>query len=382
MPSLYVLESVRVSQRRLRRSHATDDLGDRMANKDILLALQKRASIRVSRRLLVANGFPKGSGWEQISEKLKEKRVAAKANYAGLQDALRELLIVGDKNIRVFKLTNAGAKALRDRIAASRVNQNSVFTTHFPLPVPDNILHGLPAQAPIPVAKFQSDNVTGIIFSSVMVVEQREKILAAKVGAALAADYEEIIGVKKIKVQTFDALMMSNKSNYAYILSDAHQDQSQAMRLGLQSAMAKAVNKFAKEKVLGEAVNLFPIIQPLYESDTGFVKTLFWTTTTSSGKHEWMRGSGVCLRKEIAHKAAMGVLGGGFMTYGVELEWGLDEVKGYTPRPMLSVVGIYRMLHETKPYLGDATVWGCANLSEFEFVLKELMAHISRSKTI
>ena len=353
-----------------------------MANKDVLQALQKRASIRVSRRLLAANGFPKGSGWDQISEKLKDKRVAAKADYAGLQDSLRELLVVSDKNIRVFKLTSANAKVLRDRIAVSRINQSSVFATHFPLPVPDNILHGMPAQAPIPVAKFQSDSAVGVLFSSVMVVEQREKILAAKVGAALAADYEEIIGVRKVKTQTFDALMMSKKTNYLYVLSDAHQDQSQAIRIGLQSAMAGAIDKFAQVKVMNTAVNLFPIIQPLYESDSGFVKTLFWTTTTSSGKHEWMRGSGVCLRDEIAHKAAMGALGGGFTTYGVELEWGLDEVEGYTPRPVLSVIGIYRMLHETKPHLGDATVWGCASLNEFEHVLKELMVHIGGSKTI
>ncbi|WP_099185741.1 hypothetical protein [Sphingobium fuliginis] len=176
--------------------------------------------------------------------------------------------------------------------------------------------------------------------------------------------------------------MMSKKSNYAYILSDAYQDASQTMRIGIQTSMADAINKFAKSKIVNSPVNLFPIIQPLYQSDSGYVKTLFWTTTTSSGKHEWMRGSGVCLRKEIAHKAAMGALSGGFATYGIELDWGLDEVEGYTPRPMLSVVGIYRMLHETKPHLGDATIWGCASLSEFEFVLKELMVHVSGSKTI
>jgi hypothetical protein len=353
-----------------------------MTNKDVLQALQKRASIRVSRRLLAANGFPRGSGWDQIIEKLKDKRVAAKADYAGLQASLRELLIVSDKNIRVFKLTNVDAKALRDRITASKINQSSVFASHFPLPVPDNILLGLPAQAPIPVAKFQSDSVAGVLFSAVMVVEQREKILAARAGAALAADYEEIIGVRKVKIQTFDALMMSKKTNYLYVLSDAHQDQSQIMRIGLQSRMAQAINKFAMSKVIDAPVNLFSIIQSLYGSDSGFVKTLLWTTTTSSGKHEWMRGSGVCLREEIAHKAAMDALGGGFMTYGIELEWGLDEVEGYTPRPMLSVMGIYRMLHEPKPHLGDAAVWGCASLSEFEYVLKELMVHVSGSKTI
>lgn len=353
-----------------------------MANNQVLQALQKRASIRVARRLLAANGFPKGSGWDQISEKLKDKRVAAKADYSGLQDSLRELLIVGDKNIRVFKLSNADAKALRDKIAASKINQSSVFATHFPLPVPDNMLNGLPAQSPVPVAKFKSDNVAGILFSSVKVVEQREKILAATIGAAIAADYEEIIGVRKVKIQTFDALMMSNKSNYAYVLSDAHQDQSQTIRLGLQSSMADAINNFMKSKIINDSVNLFPIIQPLYQSDSGYVKTLFWTTTTSSGKHEWMRGSAVCLRKEIAHKAAMGALGGGFTTYGIELDWALDEVDGYIPRPMLSVVGIYRMLHETQPHLGDAAIWGCASLTEFEFVLKELMVHISGNKTI
>ncbi len=353
-----------------------------MMNTEVLQALQKRTSIRVARRLLAANGFPKGAGWDQISEKLKDKNAADKADFVGLRDALRELLIVGDKNIRAFKLANADAKALRGKIAASQINQNSVFATHFPLPVPDNILHSLPSQEPIPVAKFQTDNVDGILFSSIKVVEQREKILAARVGASVAAEYEEIIGIKKIKIQTFDALMMSNKRNHAYILSDAHQDQSQAMQLGLQSSMANTIDKFANAKIIKTSVNFFPLIEPLYQSDSGFVKTLFWTTTTSSGKHEWMRASGVCLRKETAHRAAIAALGGGHAFYGIELEWGLDEVSGYTPRPMLSVVGTYRMLHELKPHLGDATIWGCATSNEFEFVLKELMFHVSGSRAI
>ncbi|MBS0988818.1 hypothetical protein JK182_09100 [Acetobacter okinawensis] len=332
--------------------------------------------------MLAANGFPKGSGWDQISEKLKDKSVAAKANYAGLKASLRELLIVNDKNIRVCKLKNADATALRDKISVACINQNSVFATHFPLPVPDNILHGMPEQAPIPVAKFQCDGVVGVLFSSIMVVEQRETIHAGRAGKALAADYETIIGIKKVKIQTFDALMMSKKTNYLYVLTDAHQDQSQTARIGLQSSMAEAINNFAGSKVVNACANLFPTIQPLYDSDSGFVKTLSWATTTSSGKYEWMRGGGVCLREEIAHKAAIGALGGGFKIYGIELEWGLDEVMGYTPRPMLSVVGVYRMLYETKPHLGDATVWGCASLNEFEFILKELMVHVSGKKTI
>ncbi|WP_158230017.1 hypothetical protein [Sphingobium fuliginis] len=157
-----------------------------MSNKEVLQALQKRASIRVARRILASNGFPKGSGWDQINEKLKDKRVAAKADYDGLQKSLRELLIVGDKNLRLFKLSSADATALRDRIATSRINQSSVFATHFPLPVPEKVLRSLPEQAPVPIAKFHSDNVVGILFSSVKVIEQREKIPASTIGCQTA----------------------------------------------------------------------------------------------------------------------------------------------------------------------------------------------------
>lgn len=353
-----------------------------MSNKQILNALEKRCSLRVARRILVSNGFPKGAGWEQIREKLKDKVVASKADYPGLQSALREILIATDKSIRIFELDASAIKSLRSAVASYSVQQSGVFATHFPLPVPDNILANLPPQSPVPVSKFQTANVSGILFSSVRVIDLRERLNAAQFGGNLPTGFDEVIGIKKVKVQTFDAVLVSKNLPYAYVLTDAYQDASQTMRRVLQVSVADAVNKIVGSVVLSTPVNLLPTVAPLYNSKTGEVKNLLYITTTSSGKTEWMRGSGNCLRDELGHKAGMAVVGKGFQPYGIELEWPLDEVEGYVPRPFLSILGQYRMTYEVNPRLEDATVWSCATLPELEFVLKELMLPICGSKSI
>lgn len=353
-----------------------------MSNKQILDALEKRCSIRVARRILVSNGFPKGSGWEQIREKLKDKVVASKADFPGLQSALRDILVATDKNVRIFELDASEIATLRSSIGSLSIQQSGVFATHFPLPVPDNILANLPPQAPVPVAKFQTQNVTGILFSSVRVIDLRERLYAAQFGGSLPPGFDEVIGIKKVKVQTFDAVLVSKKLPYAYVLTDAYQDASQTMRRVLQVGVADAINKICGSTILSSPTNLLPAVEPLYKSGTGEVKNLLYVSTSSSGKTEWMRGSGNCLRDELGHKAGMAAIAKGFQPYGIELEWPLDEVEGYVPRPFLSILGQYRMTYEANPRLEDATVWGCATRSELEFVLKELMLPICGSKTL
>ena len=353
-----------------------------MSKKQILDALEKRCSLRVARRILAANGFPKGAGWDQIREKLKDTVVASKADFPGLQSALREILIATDKSVRIFELDAARIASLRSAVASHSIQQSGVFATHFPLPVPANILANLLPQSPVPVAKIQTPNVTGILFSSVRVIDIREHLNAAQFGGNLPSGFDEVIGIKKVKVQTFDAVLVSKTLPYAYVLADAYQDASQAMRRVLQVSVADAVNNIVGSTVLSIPSNLLPTVGSLYISGTGEVKNLLYITTTSSGKTEWMRGSGNCLRNELGHQAGMAVIGAGFQPYGIELEWPLDEVEGYVPRPFLSVLGQYRMTYETNPRLEDATVTGCATLSEFEFVLKELMLPICGSKAV
>lgn len=352
-----------------------------MKPKELFDALQKRTSMRVVRRVLANNGFPRGQGWDSIKDKLKDKNVAAKADFQGLQDGLRELLIAGDKGVRVFDLTKGNAATLRSMVSGLKIQQGNVFATHFPYPVPDNVLAGLPPQPTMPVAKFQGPQGTGLLFSSVNIIEVRERLTAAQIGAT-AANYDEVIGIRKVKFQTFDALIVSKTKDYAYVLTDAHLDTTQGTRQALHSNVRNAVNSMAGTKVIDKPINLLPLIEPIYNSTEGLVKRLHYTTTTETGNQQWRRGSGNCLRDELAHKAAMTALAGGYKGYALEIEYPLAEVNGYTPRPLLAIIGLYRMTYELNPCVEDATIWGCATVEEIEKTLAELMVHVTGSKSI
>lgn len=352
-----------------------------MNPKKLFDALQKRSSMRVVRRVLAENGFPRGTGWKQIADKLNDKKVAAKADFPGLEDGLRQLLITTDKGLRIYKLDPKEANALRTAISALKIAQGGVFAQHFPYPVPDSIMKGLPPQPAEPVAKFQGKQSTGVLFSSVNIIEVRERLTPSQMGVK-ASDYDEIIGIKKVKFPTFDALIMSKSQDFAYVLTDAHLDTTQGTRRGLHSNIVETAKKLAKSNVLKSPVNLLPLIDPMYNSGAGAVKRLHYTTTTSSGKQEWMRGSGNDLRQELSHKAGMTALSGGFKGYSIRVEYPLAKVKTYTPRPLIEIAGVYRMTYEAKPRVEDATVWDCATIDELEHTLAELMLHISGSKSV
>lgn len=351
-----------------------------MNPKEVLKAVQQRANMRVARRLLAQNGFPRGTGWDQIRDKLKDKVVAAAADYAGLEKSLRELLIVTDKSLRVYPVSASARTTLASEIAALRISSKGAFTSHFPSPVPSSVLSSLPVQTAVPVAKFNTPNVVGIVYSSVHVVEVRVKLKPSQLG--VSGQYDEIIAIRREKMQTFDALMVAKNKNYIYTLTDAHFDLTQATRDALQSGLFDAVNKLAGRKVITNAVNLLPLIGPIYNSNDGAVKRLSYTTTTSSGKQEWMRGRGNCLRDELSHKAGMTALSGDFNGYALGIEYPMPEENGYSASPRLEIVGTYRMTYEPNPVVEDALIFGCATHNELESALSELMLHVSGSRSV
>jgi hypothetical protein len=352
-----------------------------MKHKALIDAFETRASMRVARRILAQYGFPRGQGWEAIKDKLAQVGILSKADFQGLENGLSELLVAGDKGLRVFKLSPAEAALLRSKVASLKIDPTNVFVKHFPYPAPDVVMQSLPPQPMLPISKFSGAHCTGLLFSSVNFIDVRERLTAAQIGPN-ASKYDEVIGIKKVKLQTFDSLVISRRFDYAYVLTDAHLDTTQGTQQALHSNVHGAVNGIAGSNVLGRPINFLPLVDPIYNSNAGLVRRLHYTTTTESGRQEWMRGSGNCLRTELSHKAGMAALSGSFKGYAIEVEYPLDEVNGYTPRPLLSIPGLYRMTYEMNPQLIDATLWGCANIMELETTLAELMVHVSGTKSV
>jgi hypothetical protein len=71
--------------------------------------------------------------------------------------------------------------------------------------------------------------------------------------------------------------------------------------------MKRTLHTLLGAEPLGTPVNLFPLIDTLYRSNEGRVVELGFGTTTASLKHERMRRTQTCLRKETYHKGGNGL---------------------------------------------------------------------------
>ena len=340
--------------------------------KRLFEALESRTNLTVARRVLADNDFPRGVGWKQIREKLSDAKVEAAADFDGLRDGLRGLITSNDKTLRIYKIDAADRTKFEKKFEDAKVDKTSEFAKAFPYPITDGVLAALPPQPTEIISKYNGSACRGLILSSVHIVDVREKLTPKQVGAN-ASQYDEVYGIRSIKYQTFDTVLISKKHPYIFILTDTHFNQTIGTTLALQSSCKKKINSFLGKKALSKAENIFPSIGNLYNSKEGVVRRLHYTTTTGAGKQEWMRGQGSCLRDELAHKAGMTALSGQYTGYAIDVEWELDEENGYIPKPTLGIHGAYRITYEVTPEITDASVRGCADQSELRFLIEKLM---------
>lgn len=339
-------------------------------------ALEKRSSLNVSRRVLAQNGFPRGIGWAQIRDKLKDSTVEAKADYGGLRNGLRSLLTASNKTVRVYKIDKADRATFEKKFADLKIDHTGEFAKAFPYPVPDNVLASMALQPTNVVSKSDMLQARGLLLSSVHIINVREELTAGQIGAT-ASKYDEVFGIRTIKFQTFDTVLLSKNNPYIYVLTDSHTNHTVESLRALQSSTKDKINKILGKNALKKPENLFPTIETIYNSKEGVVRRLHYTTTTGAGKQEWMRGHASCLREELAHKAGMTALSGKYSGYALDVEWELSEVEGYLPTPSLGLHGAYRITYDPKPKVTEAIVRGCANQSELQFVLQKLMEHLA-----
>lgn len=335
-------------------------------------ALESRTNLTIARRVLAYNDFPRGVGWQQIRDKLSDAEVQAAADFDGLRDGLREMITSNDKTLRIYKIDPADRANFEKKFEDEKVDKSNEFAKAFPYPIADSVLANLQPQPAQIVSKYDGSRCRGLILSSIHIVNVREPITPNQVGVSVS-QYDEIYGIKSIKYQTFDTVLISKKNPYIYVLTDTHFNQTVGTTMALHSSCKKKINSLIGKKALDKPENLFPTIGKLYNSQEGVVRRLHYTTPTGAGKQEWMRGQDSCLRDELAHKAGMTALSGQYTGYAIDVEWELDEENGYTPLPILGIHGSYRITYAVSPEITDASVRGCADQSELRFLIEKLM---------
>jgi hypothetical protein len=348
-------------------------------NLRLLKAVKERLPFRVAQRLLGMSGFPKGQSWTAILEKLDEKDAAKAADYHHLEKAFVESLAVSEKSMSLFRLSDSEMSAAYAAIKKLEVGiPESPFQAAFPYMLSEQQLTALPSKHQLPVAMFEWEKATAIIFCGPRTLETREEIPSSAINGDSDV-YSSIIGIKRTTVQSFNAVVIPHFGNTIEVYIDAPSGIPEKPIEIDHFGIVIAFNKLVGSNVLKKKINLFPTIANLYASNEGTVSHLSHTVSTSV-KHEKMRGAGRCVRKELFHAGGFKAVDGQISPFSIGIIWGIEDESMTSSNPSISIDGTYMMSYQSNPTIDVATMRKCASYEDAAYVVERVLVHLPQDE--
>ncbi len=328
-----------------------------------------------AQKALQAEDIPRSRGWDLTIAKLS--KFDWNDEYL---DVLRRIYLdsvfCGEKSVSFYHLSDSEISELRT-LADEAQPTESILADCFPLPLNDKILGTQIPQKQKLISVERTDEAIALVYSGIFSIEVRHHYTEEDIPTELEeffSDCKEVIGVKEVKMQSFDILWIPHHSNVVSLRVDSprgvQKDTILRMQANLQDIIEKSFDNIIKDK----QINLFPLIDAIYSDKTkGNVVELAFSTKTASLKHERMRRTGTCLRKEIYHKAGLAALNGKIDPYRISVEWPRVIGPDLESVSELSLIGRSRMTLDETPFLGHAILRRCTDVSDFENVVSTVL---------
>lgn len=339
----------------------------------LLNSLEKRVPWGTAGKMLRDLGLSRGRGWSNTRPKLEEQLEDNQHGERDLRAALIEHIIAGEKIISFYEADNDILAELKDYFRDPEIEKNT-----FPYLMTKRELDATPLGEPKLVAVKDVEGSTAAIFSSVRFVEVTEKIdLDDGEDANRLERYSEVVGIRRERSQAFDILWLPRSGRRIEVRVDAPKGIPHEAAIAARQQLVGMVESDV-EVELPKPTNLFPLIKRIYDDPTeGEVVDLAFHTSTASLKHERMRRRRSCLRQEIYHRAGKRALTDDISAFRMSVQWPISHGTSNVVRPELSLNGTVHMVHEPRPYLGEATLRGCTGLDDYEFVRRKIIHHLS-----
>lgn len=340
----------------------------------LLAAMRSRMPWETAQRALMSADLPRGRGWDQTIAKLLERDWSVE-EVAELARLYKEHLLCGEKSVSFYNLSPANMGKLRDAVAKAEIEPGTLTDT-YPFPIEQDALEASKPSKPVLVAVEKDDDAIAVIFSSIRQVIIREEIpvdaLPEETAKALS-NFSEVIGLKKVKIQSFEVLWVPHEGNLVTVLVDCPKGLPQEGVGFIHTCLQEKIGNLFGKGLFDAPINLFPLIEALYKDKTqGNVVELAFGTTTASIKHEKMRRSGTCLRAEIYHKAGMEALNGEIEPFRISIEWPC-QLGNVVTTPELSLNGRSEMTLATNPTLTAGIVRKCMGRLDFDTVRSKVL---------
>lgn len=345
---------------------------------DIARTMRTRMPWPVGRKILVENGFSRGQGWEQTVEKL---RSAKHTNVDDLEMALREHTLCGEKLTGFYRVDSGSIERAREAVLAAKIDATP-FSLAYPASLSEDELAVQPNRFVLTAVEANDDGIAAV-FSSVRVVTVREEIEPEDVpnsASGIFDDYEQIIGLKTVRFQAFDVVSLPHKGTLADVRVDFPPGTHQDVALAAHARTLDAFHEIVGENLLEAPVNLFPLIDHIYnDPKEGIVVELGFGTTTASLKHEKMRRKLLDLREEQYHKGGKAALKSPIEPFRLSVTWKRSIGEGLFSTPELSVNSNSRAAGVEHPTIDNVIIRKCIGQDDYEFVRSRIEYHLAKS---
>lgn len=335
----------------------------------------------VGQKIFRALSLSRGQGWEQTVEKITHADISVE-KLDELNEALREHLLCGEKSSRFYDVDQIAIDACSDFAAVTTINEDGPFVSTYPSIVPETALTGLPAEPTL--TAIEEDEVgTAFVFCSVRTIVVRESLGPEDFPGHAADDlfdsFDEIIGFKNKRLQAVDVVWVPKAAGRADVRVDFPAGMTREIAEAAHLILRNAFNTLVGHPVLGDPVNLFPLIDRMYfDPNEGSVVEIGFGTTTASVKHEKMRRKGLNLRTESYHVGGKANLQTPIEPFRVSLVWSRAIGNNKFSTPELSLNSNSRVAGSASPAMHSVLIRRCMGASDYTFVRSKIEHHLNQ----
>lgn len=353
---------------------------------DILGLMRQCIPWNTMKQILTSLDISKGIGWDatihKIDKDLEDSSLSEKRKKVGeqLSQALIEFLYCGEKDFRVYALSDEETELLSNFFSSYQVPKND-FSDNYPLSnyeITDAVIETevLPAHL-----RGTSLSLCSIRTYEETVLINKQALLQETIDQYALDEDSTVYARKRNKRQFYDVAAFNKENKTLELRVDKglgiHPKVVLKYFHQLESAFSKLVSQATgKSFRLNNKIDLFSVIDKLYRSDIGRVCELGFTVNSGSVKSEKARKDPEAdIRTEIFHSAGRDAVEGELSPFRIAIEWHLRKSHKDECFPELLLPGTRKSLYDrSKNPLNVGHIRRCFYETDYNKIISQLIS--------
>ncbi|MBD2167326.1 hypothetical protein H6G04_23325 [Calothrix membranacea FACHB-236] len=304
--------------------------------------------------------------------------MSSEIKFKTLQTLYSNYILISEKAIKFFTVSKQDIEILISCFENYKI-EPTIYQKYYPFPVDNEDLKGIDVLTNLTHIEITDENIS-LVFCTRHSFTERTEINLNDFNPEAQNKliyYDKVYGTKRQIYQSFDVIVIwKNKG-----LIEARIDISKNHQLKeYHHYFNKIINTFnilveeklGIEKLLKECVNLFPLINTLYNSNNeGKIVELSFITDEGSTKRETIRKDKDDLRHETYHSAGKKAVHH-ITPYQLKILWDFtifkDKDKYINSQIILNLPGKFYTLSSNNPKLEEIIIEKCGFMEEYDFI--------------